>query len=95
MHTFPTSESAFDFILPGPVGRERFKVIAVRSRSASQALKTALESIPLEDERKNKSPYRTQAKVVPRDKAETKILKELLKLNPADWTEASTTIILR
>ena len=91
-HTFPTPESRFDFILPGPVGRERFKVIAVRSRFASQALKTALEeSIPLED----KNPYRTQAEVVPRDKAETKILKELLKLNPADWTEASTTIILR
>lgn len=95
MHTFPDPQSNFDFILPGPIGRERFKVIAVRSRSASQALKTALESIPLEDESKNKSPYRTQAKVVPRDKAETKILKELLKLNPADWTETSTTIILR
>ena len=90
-HTFPTRESNFDFILPGPVGRERFKLIAVRGRSASQALKTALESIPRED----KSLYRTQAEVVPRDKAETKILKELLKLNPADWAEASTTIILQ
>ena len=95
IHTFPTPEDDFDFILPGPAGRERFKVIAVRSRSASQALKTALESIPLEDESQDKGPYRVQAKVVPRDKAETKILKELLKLNPADWTEASTTIILR
>ena len=91
MHTFPGPESGFDFILPGPVGKERFKLIAVRNKSASQALKTALESIPLED----KSPFRNQAEVVRRDKAETKILKELLKLNPADWTEASTTIILR
>ena len=90
-HTFPTPQSDFDFILPGPVGRERFKLIAVRKKSASQALKTALESIPREDS----SPYRSQAEVVPRDKAETRILKELLKLNPADWTEASTTIILR
>lgn len=95
IHAFPGPESGFDFILPGPVGRERFKVIAVRSRSASQALKTALESIPLEDKGEDKSLYRTQAEVVARDKAETKILKELLKLNPADWTEASTTIILR
>ncbi len=98
IHTFPSLEDDFDFILPGPVGRERFKVIAVRSRSASQALKTALESIPLEDksqDNKDKSLFRAQAEVVPRDKAETKILKELLKLNPTDWTEASTTIILR
>lgn len=90
IHTFPSLESDYDFFLPGPAGRERFKLIAVRSKSASQTLKTALESIPLED----KSPYRAQAEVVPRDKVETKILKELLKLNPADWTEASTTIIL-
>ncbi len=90
-HTFPTQEDGFDFILPGPVGRERFKLIAVRKRFASQALKTAMENIPREDS----SPFRSHAEVVPRDKAETKILKELLKLNPADWAEASTTIILR
>ena len=89
-HTFPTPQSDFDFILPGPVGRERFKLIAVRKKSASQALKTALESMPREDS----SPYRSQAEVVPRDKAETRILKELLKLNSADWAEASTTIKL-
>ena len=91
IHTFPTRESPFDFILPGPVGRERFKLIAVRKRSASQALKTAMENIPREDS----SPFQSHAEVVPRDKAETKILKELLKLNPADWAEASTTIMLR
>lgn len=90
-HTFPTPEDHFDFILPGPIGRERFKLIAVRKRSASQALKTAMENIPREDS----SPFRSHAEVVPRDKAETKILKALLKLNPADWAEASTTIILR
>jgi hypothetical protein len=90
-HTFPGPQSAFDFILPGPVGRERFKLIAVRKRSANQALKTAMENIPREDS----SPFRSHAEVVPRDKAETKILKELLKLDPADWAEASTTIILR
>ena len=90
-HTFPTPQSDFDFLLPGPVGRERFKLIAVRKRSASQALKTALASIP----RADSSPYRSQAEVVPRDKAEAKILRELQKLKPADWTEASTTIVLR
>lgn len=91
IHTFPTWESDFDFLLPGPVGRERFKLIAVRNRSANQALKDVLENIPREDD----SPYRSQATVVPRDRTETKILKELLKLNPADWAEANTTIILR
>lgn len=90
-HTFPTRESPFDFILPGPVGRERFKLIAVRTRAASQALRTAIANIPREDS----SPFRTRAEVVPRDKAETKILKALLTLNPADWAEASTTINLR
>ena len=92
-HTFPTPESDFDFILPGPVGRERFKLIAVRNRYTSQALKTALENIP----RENSSPFRVlpSANVVARDKAETRILKELLKFNPADWAEASTTINLR
>ena len=91
-HTpFQTRESEFDFILPGPVGRERFKLIAVRKRSASQTLKTAMENIPRED----RSPFQSQAEIVPRDTAETRILKELLKLNPADWAEASTTIILR
>lgn len=90
--TFPTPQSDFDFILPGPAGRERFKLIAVRKRSASQALKTVLaESVP----RVDNSPYRTHAEIVPRDKAETRILKELLKLNSADWAEASTTINLR
>ena len=89
-HTFPTPESDFDFILPGPVGRERFKLIAVRTESASQALKTVLESIPHGDS----GPYRSQAEVIPRDKAETRILRELLRLNSADWTEASTTIRL-
>ena len=91
-YTFPTPESDYDYILPGPIGRERFKLIAVRKRSVSQALKTAMEKdIPREDS----SPFRSQAKIVPRDTAETKILKELLKLDPADWAEASTTIILR
>ena len=90
-HAFPTRESPFDFILPGPVGRERFKLIAVRNRSASQALRTAMANIPREDS----SPFRTHAEVVPRDKAETKILKALLKLDPDDWAEASTTINLR
>ena len=32
-HTFPTPQSDFDFLLPGPVGRERFKLIAVRKKS--------------------------------------------------------------
>ena len=91
-HTFPTPEHTFDFILRGPVGRERFKLIAVRKWSASQALKTAIEkNIPREDS----SFFRSKAEVVPRDKAETKILKELFKLHPSDWAEASTTIILR
>ena len=91
IHTFPTPQDGFDFILPGPIGRERFKLIAVRSRAANQALKTVLGSVPQE----NSSPYRVQAEIVPRDKTETRILKELLKLRPADWTESSTTIILR
>ena len=89
-HTFPTAESAFDFILPGPVGRERFKLIAVRHQTADEKLKAALKDIPREDS----SRFRRQAEVILRDKAETKILKELLKLNPSDWSEANTTIFL-
>ena len=91
MYTFPTRQSDFDFHLPGPAGRERFKMIAVRSKAANQNLQKAFESIPYQEE----SIFRSQAEVIRRDKAETRILNELLKLRPADWSVANMTIILR
>ncbi len=92
IYSFPTQESDFDFILPGPVGRERFKILAIHNEAVSQAIENIIiKSLPLEDH----SPFHYQAEIIPRDKVETKILRELQKVPTADWAVAETTITLR
>lgn len=88
MYSFPSRESNFDFTLPGPQGRERFKIIATRKESDSQRIS---KLIPMGDD----GIFQSQARVIPRDRTEAKILKIFSDLESTDWAEASTTIHVR
>ena len=85
-HTFPDPQSDFDFLLSGPLGVERFKVIALRHATDS---KTITDFFPAED---------SSFQSVPNPKrleTEEKILSYLHQIKSSDWAAASQTIELR
>ena len=82
IHAFPDPQSDFDFLLSGPPGVERFKVIAFRNAVDSAAI---TEFFP-EDSDFQSIPNTQRLEV------EEKILTYLYQLKPADWTVASQTV---
>ena len=85
-HTFPDPESDFDFLLSGPPGVERFKVIALRRATDS---KTITDFFPAEDSSVQSAPNPKRLEI------EDKILSYLHRIKPSDWAVASQTIELR
>ena len=84
-HTFPGADANFDIQLPGPVGTERFKVIALRNAADSRAI-TAL--FPQRD-----TTFQ-QVSGTQRGAVEKKILAYLRRIAPEDWAEDSHAIII-
>ena len=84
-HAFPDPQSDFDFLLSGPPGVERLKVIALRSATDS---KTITDFFPAEDSSFQSVPNPKRLEI------EDKILSYLHRIKPSDWAVASQTIEL-
>lgn len=85
-HTFPDPESDFDFLLSGPPGVERFKIIALRHATDSKKI---TDFFPSEDSSFQSVPNSKRLEI------EEKILSYLHQIKPSDWAVASQTIELR
>lgn len=86
IHAFPNPQSDFDFLLSGPSGVERFKVIALRGADDSKRI---IDFFPTED---SNFPFVPNPK---RLTLEEKILNYLRQIKPSDWAVTSQTIELR
>ena len=96
MEPFPhPTKDHFAIKLPGPVGTERFKVIAVRTQAANNALQNVLaKSIT----RKPGDDFIKISRIEGRVMAEDSILDELERLHGVrrgDWSVSRTSITLR
>ena len=85
-HALPNPQSDFDFLLSGPPGVERFKVIALRHATDS---KTVTDFFPAEDSSFQSVPNPKRLEI------EEKILSYLHQIKPLDWAVASQIIELR
>lgn len=85
-HVFPYRQSDFDFLLSGPPGVERLKVIALRHTIDS---KTITDFFPAEDSSFQSVPNPKRLEI------EEKILSYLHRIKPSDWAVANQTIELR
>ena len=96
MEPFPhPTKDHFSIRLPGPVGTERFKVIAVRTRTANDALQNILaKGIP----HKAGDSFAKIGEIEGRMSAEDSILDELERLHGvhrSDWSVSRASIRLR
>lgn len=94
-YSIPSRRSDFDFALSGNAGTERVLFIAVRSRADSDAIN---KLIPNDGSAFRNQGIRGKGNVgkmnpIPRDKSESRIVNELLGLNPRDWAVAHTTLL--
>ena len=85
-HAFPEPQSDFDFLLSGPPGVERLKVIALRHATDSKKI---IDFFPSEDSSFQSVPNSKRLEI------EKKILSYLHQIKPSDWAVASQTIELR
>ena len=79
----PDPQSDFDFLLSGPPGVERLKVIALRGADDSKRL---INFFPTEDSNFQSIPNPKRLEI------EEKILTYLHQLKPTDWTVASQVV---
>lgn len=86
IYAFPDSQSDFDFLLSGPQGIERFKVIAIRHASDSE---TIIDIFPVEDSSFQSVPNHQRSEI------EEKIVTYLHQMKSTDWAVASQTIEVR
>lgn len=94
-YSIPSRRFDFDFTLSGNAGTERVMFIAVRSKADSDAINKLIPN--------DGSAFRNQGirdkgivgkiDVTGRDKSESRIVNELLGLNPRDWAVAHTTLL--
>lgn len=91
IHAFPSQTDPFDIRLPGPVGTERFKVIAVSTRTANDTLQNVLgKAIP----RGKQEVFGKVGDVVARNNAENSLLDQIRRINSGDWSVSTTSITL-
>lgn len=83
IHAFPDPQSDFDFLLSGPPGVERLKVIAFRGADDSKRI---IDFFPTEDSNFQSAPNPKRLEI------EEKILTYIHQLKPEDWTVASQTV---
>ena len=86
IYGFPSPQSDFDFLLSGPQGTERFKIIAIRHATDSEAI---IDLFPVEDSSFRSVPNHQWSEI------EEKIVSYLHQMKSTDWTVASQTIELR
>lgn len=83
IHAFPNPQSDFDFLLSGPPGIERFKVIALRRAADSKMI---TDFFPAEDSSFQPLPNSQRSEI------EEKIVTYLHQMKSTDWTVTSQTI---
>ena len=86
IYAFPDPQSDFDFLLSGPQGMERFKVIAIRRAADSKVIANLF---PVDDSNFQSVPNHQRSEI------EEKIVTYLRQIKPMDWTVASQTIEVR
>ena len=82
-HTFPAADADFNLQLSGPVGTERFKVIALRNTGDSRAITDLFPQADVVFQ---------QVSGTQRVAVEKKIATYLRRLDSKDWTEDSQTV---
>ena len=83
IHVFPAPQSDFDFLLSGPQGMERFKVIAIRRAADNTAI---TDLLPEGDSGFQSFPNPQRLEI------EEKILTYLRQMKPTAWVVASQTV---
>ena len=96
--TLPPPHGDYNFRLSGPAGKERIKIIAVSTQAANRGLQNALGK----GHRESGGAFVVKAIDVEgahgireRDDTESRLMDELEKLNPADWSVSSTSVRVR
>jgi hypothetical protein len=96
--TLPPPRGDYNFRLSGPAGKERIKIIAVSTQAANRGLQNAL----WKGHRESDGAFVIKAIDVEgargireRDDTESRLMDELEKLNPADWSVSSTSVQVR
>lgn len=103
-YRFPGPNANFDFKVAGPVGKERFKLIAFLNESDSQKVTQVIpqggafptqEIRPLKINIVGEVRVRNPRDIADRDKKEAEIVRTLRSLNASAWAVRSTTINVR
>lgn len=85
-YRFPGADANFDIQLPGPVGTERFKVIALRNAADSSAI---INFLPREDGVFQKVSGDQRLEI------EKKILAYLREMDPTNWAEDTEAVLIQ